>query len=1233
MSHENYGPAQTPERHHSLQSQAATIAIRINTDTRKIMARFGSVDFDERILNAIRDDKLVIFAGAGVSMGSPSNLPGFWKLAKDIASGTGLKPTEPLDRFLGTLNSNGIDVHQRAIKHLSPEGSKPNDLHRNIIKLFRDSNRIRLITTNFDLLFEEACKELQNDDSFSEAPNIYRAPALPQGYDFNGIVYVHGALPQLSSHRAKDMVLTDADFGRAYLTEGWARSFLVDVFREFTVLFIGYSHNDTIMNYLARALPADRLSGRFALTDTDDKGKENWKLLGIEPITYNTHKGILNEHIDLYDSINQLADMTSRGILEWEHRIIELSKTPPTDNDALKGEINYILGRNDTTKLFAKHIKGKEWPAWLDSQSHLDSLFDTPALNERETILAKWLAERYTNTHPMVLFNTIFFHNLKINKLFWQELGKQISKVDFHEKQILEQWADVIFKTKPMKSSRNDIHDNESIFLGIAIKSMQNNSPMTIVKSLEALNDYDITIDVYTTEDNPKERSLAEYISHADRLPVLWNNFIKPNIESIANPLLEYISSHLTQLSSRLSLWNHACDLGDHRNEIESDEDRVKEDNNQRTISTLIDVARDSLKTLGDKDTELLESWISRLIRSDVPILRRLAVHATSYSKTRTPESQLKWIMDNNLLSTHSELHKHHEHHEVYCVAAKSYGSSREEIRQEFIQKILTIQVQSSDCDEKESKRLSLEAQFNWLTWLTRECSTCEIARTEFSNIKKTNPDINENHFPQFPDRYYGIEALISTPTCSSPWTKEQLLERSPRDLIKRLLAYENPTGRREFTKTDISNNIECSCTENPSWGIDLGNELIRLEKWSSYLWKPLFRGFWKSSLDKNKCNEVLNICRNKFLIKHQDNYISIFLEDVAKRQSGNFFNFKLDELAHRISLELWNSIAHDTKHELRGDWTNTAMEHTPGRLSSFWVRELATEATLTDEKTNALPDRYKNIFDAVINDLSEKGDIARTVLFMNIQKLHEIDREWTRTNLISLLGKQEGDTINQYAWVGFLKNEYICPRLSGDILPKILFAICEMEGHEPRNRLIQICARAIVLGSGNPNNKIIPHLFKNMNIDEMALFSGAILHEASELNSLNKRNKLWDKWLSQYLDNRAQNIPKPIYEDEIESISLGLSFALNDTPDAALLITRLPSTHLQKHYMVYENLLKHGFLKNHPSEAAKLLIHLSRSVETGDYIEDLKSAIDQVLRNIGGELRRKLEEAKALLP
>ena len=39
--------------------------------------KLGAIDFDDRILDALRDDKLVVFAGAGVSMGPPSNLPNF----------------------------------------------------------------------------------------------------------------------------------------------------------------------------------------------------------------------------------------------------------------------------------------------------------------------------------------------------------------------------------------------------------------------------------------------------------------------------------------------------------------------------------------------------------------------------------------------------------------------------------------------------------------------------------------------------------------------------------------------------------------------------------------------------------------------------------------------------------------------------------------------------------------------------------------------------------------------------------------------------------------------------------------------------------------------------------------------------------------------------------------------------------------------------------------------------
>jgi len=196
------------------------------------MIKLGAIEFDDRIFDALRDDKLVVFAGAGVSMAPPSNLASFRKLTSDIAQGTGFEPTptEQLDRFLGQLHHRKVAVHERAAQLLSPAGSAPNTLHQDLLRLFRTVERVRLVTTNFDLHFETAASTL-----FGSTPEVYRAPALPLGYDFTGIVHVHGALP-----RARDLVLTDADFGRAYLTEGWGRRFLVDVFREFTVLFVGY---------------------------------------------------------------------------------------------------------------------------------------------------------------------------------------------------------------------------------------------------------------------------------------------------------------------------------------------------------------------------------------------------------------------------------------------------------------------------------------------------------------------------------------------------------------------------------------------------------------------------------------------------------------------------------------------------------------------------------------------------------------------------------------------------------------------------------------------------------------------------------------------------------------------------------------------------------------------------------------------------------------------------------
>ena len=127
---------------------------------------------------------------------------------------------------MSRLKDNGTDVHQRATELLQANGPEPTELHRNLLRLSKTPENVRIVTTNFDLLFEQATESL-----FNPAPKVFLSPALPYGRRFQGIAHTHGSL-----NEPGEMVLTSRDFGRAYLTEGdgWARRFLVDLFASHT---------------------------------------------------------------------------------------------------------------------------------------------------------------------------------------------------------------------------------------------------------------------------------------------------------------------------------------------------------------------------------------------------------------------------------------------------------------------------------------------------------------------------------------------------------------------------------------------------------------------------------------------------------------------------------------------------------------------------------------------------------------------------------------------------------------------------------------------------------------------------------------------------------------------------------------------------------------------------------------------------------------------------------------
>ena len=164
---------------------------------------FADVRLPDELRIALEEGRLVIFAGAGISVPPPSNLPLFNGLASEIC---GFRvPQGKEDRALGKQAGMGTDVHSAAARRLYNPKTHFTEMHRQLLRVFGSASKVRIVTTNFDNHFSEAARSVFRRGRVAE----FYAPALPLGDDFEGIVYLHGSA-RVKPHA---MVLTDKDFG------------------------------------------------------------------------------------------------------------------------------------------------------------------------------------------------------------------------------------------------------------------------------------------------------------------------------------------------------------------------------------------------------------------------------------------------------------------------------------------------------------------------------------------------------------------------------------------------------------------------------------------------------------------------------------------------------------------------------------------------------------------------------------------------------------------------------------------------------------------------------------------------------------------------------------------------------------------------------------------------------------------------------------------------------------
>ena len=337
------------------------------------------------LLLARDQGRVVFFCGAGVSR-AYAELPDFFGLASKVIKRLVIDKNDPSYKLMqeagriegnvgipGVISADNIfgylerdftkrDIEEAVASALKPKADCDLTAHEILLDLATTpEGNVQLVTTNFDRLFDKCGRNL----------HVWQPPRLPNPSlpnEINGIIYLHGrSTPNYKAAEDGGFVLSSSDFGRAYLSDGWATNFIRGIFQDYVVVFVGYSADDPPVRYLLEAL--HKTSGKkinayaFQSGDHDD-ATARWKHKGVEAISYSPDDG----HKALWDSLEAWAER-ARDPDAWVTKVINACQNGPTVlQPHERGQVAHIISTDEGAKKFceAEVVPPAEWLCVFD---------------------------------------------------------------------------------------------------------------------------------------------------------------------------------------------------------------------------------------------------------------------------------------------------------------------------------------------------------------------------------------------------------------------------------------------------------------------------------------------------------------------------------------------------------------------------------------------------------------------------------------------------------------------------------------------------------------------------------------------------------------------------------------------------------------------------------------------------------------------------------------------------
>ena len=1123
----------------------------------------NNIEYPNEIIEAIQNDSLVVFAGAGVSMGSPTNLPNFLDLAKMIAEGTGKEIGEDhCDVFLGNLKAENIDVNKRAAEILSGNCEKHNGMHEAIVDLFKEPEKCRIVTTNYDRMLEQVFEERSVDVS------VYNAPALPLGNDFKGIVHVHGNIsdPQY-------MVVTDSDFGKAYLTEGYAVQFLKKLFQTYTVLFVGYSYNDTIIRYLTRAMVRNTGQSKFVLTDDKEM---NWRSYGIVPVLFPKKKFDEEEK-----SIKLLGERCRRGLLEWKSVFESIPERPPVDL-SLDTEVDFCLEDPIKTQLLADCVRGKEWCKYLDNKGSFKTLFSSEGkLSKSDKIWKDWLVDNIIGVDDDT-FKELLFRNKMI---IHPELAKTI-----------------IYKLESADNKTlNDCVCEYLSFLDLSILSEWDICLLIEMLSKRGLfSDCRKLFERFFSISFKLEKSFLPQDAHYN-----WRHKFLGSESTISH---SWKLCHGAFLSESPSQWmylakNTICKLHESYQALEHKNDHVEpgcmymlviEDQNdpdkkrfveKNQLFSLCQIFCQSCRAVERSDPEFVINFLEMCFHEPSALLKKVCLKALR--ELERPDSNEKFdIFIRNSLFEFWEGKE-----QVFLLVKSIYNDLSDNRRNALIDKIEAINVSSEE-------RYNEYEKYRWCIWIKEFCPNDQ-------RINKIEEDIlSKYNFTSIdhPEMDFYI-SQVTKKEDESPIQREEMRELSWDRLKYYLLEY-NEDPFEGPSRDGMLNVFSQCCSDDYKWTEEIIQSMISEKIEQEDVWKAIIRSIQESQFSEAEKITLLEELANNVLIVHDVYGMSGLLLNIVKKEP-----IKKSFSSHEQCFIDISNILYENRGEL--DSENRGMDDLA--LNSVFGNILHIYLYILSYSSNSgIPGIYREFFEKTLNIIGSERKLAIFVLAGHFNFLLSRDRDWYMNQFGDILVGQDRECF-VIAWGGVVSFSRNLNRNAADTLASLCRkAIKHIDwlDNDTRQGFVEMYSMLLINVVDNPCREYLPEFYTVASEDDCIEFVEAIGCKLRNLDN-DVKCEWWNRWLQRYLMKRLQNVPKPLTDSEYSFIMDWIPRLEVVYPEIVKMVCAYGMPKSVNHMFLYQ-LEKNQLVKTHPHETIKLITALLESNTEFEYIgEEIKNIYD----------------------